>query len=156
MPATSPPTSAAQLEHLTRLGAHLRAARKQQKVSAVATAEAAGMSRVTLHRIERGEPSVAVGAWVAAAGALGLTLALVDPRAVQPSAEMPERIRLEDYPQLKRLAWQLQGVEELTPREALELYGRNWRHVDGASLTAKEAALIQTLSRTLGGGRLLV
>ena len=156
MPSASPPTSTSQQEQLARLGALLRAARKRQKASAVATAEAAGMSRVTLHRIERGEPSVAMGAWVAAAGALGLTLDLVDPRAAAEAPQLPARIRLADYPQLKQLAWQLHGVEDLSAQEALQLYERNWRHLDSKSLSAEERALIQALSHTLGGGRLLV
>jgi transcriptional regulator with XRE-family HTH domain len=138
-----------------RLGERLRAARKRQKVSAVAAAEAAGMSRVTLHRIERGEPSVAAGAWVALAGTLGLALDLAAP-AVNAAASLPARIRLDEYPQLKRLAWHLQGVEDLPPREALDLYERNWRHVDRSGLTEQESALIRALSAALGGGRLLV
>ena len=32
------------------------------------------MSRVTLHRIEKGEPSVAAGAWANAMAALGMSL----------------------------------------------------------------------------------
>lgn len=156
MPAASPPPSEAEREHLKRVGEQLRLVRKQQGVTAVAAAEAAGISRVTWHRIERGEPSVAIGAWAAAAGALGLALELRDSRASPGAAPLPERIRLNDYPQLKKLAWQLPGVTELTPREALDLYERNWRHVDRASLSPKELALIDALATALGGGRLLV
>ncbi len=156
MPAASPPISPPDLESLARLGEKLRAARKQQGVSAVAAAEAAGISRVTLHRIERGEASVSVGSWAAAAGALGLTLDLVDTHAAAAAPALPQRIRLDEYPQLKKLAWQLQEVEELGPREALDLYERNWRHVDIDNLSAKERALVDALSRTLGAGRLLV
>lgn len=156
MPAAAPRTSTTDQESLTRLGEHLRATRKQQKVSAVAASEAAGISRVTLHRIERGEPSVAIGAWVAVASALGLTLALLDERGAPEAMQLPQRIRLDEYPQLKKLAWQLQGVEALSPREALDLYERNWRHVDRASLSPRESALVDALSRTLGAGRLLV
>lgn len=156
MPATAPPIAAAEQAHLADLGARVRAARKRQRVSAVAAAQAAGISRVTLHRIERGEPTVAVGAWAAAAGALGLSLDLVDPHAAAEPRKLPNKIRLRDYPQLKRLAWQLQGVAEVTPAEALVLYERNWRHVDRAQLSEGEAELIDALSRRLGGGRLLV
>lgn len=156
MPASPPPASPADLDRLVRLGRRLAAARKQQKVTAVAAAEAAGISRVTLHRIERGEPAVSMGAWVAAASAVGLLLELVDGSAAPDTTPLPQRIRLDEYPALKKLAWQLQGVEELTPREALDLYERNWRQVDGPSLSMKEIALIHVLSRTLGGGRLLV
>lgn len=157
MPATAPPLVPAAAAELALLGARLRAFRKLQKISATAAAEAAGMSRVTLHRIERGEPSVTAGAWLGAVAALGLRLDLVDPAASQETpAFLPQRIRLDRYPQLKQLAWQLNGVEELTPEEALTLYERNWRHVDRTTLSAEELRLIETLARTLGAGRLLV
>jgi transcriptional regulator with XRE-family HTH domain len=156
MPAASPAISPSGQEALARLGARLRSARKEQGVSAVAASEAAGISRVTLHRIERGEPSVAMGAWAAAAAALGLTLNLAGEDGEPTAPELPERIQLAAYPELKKLAWQLQGVDELTPREALELYERNWRHVDVARLSPGERRLVDVLSRALGAGRLLV
>lgn len=151
-PQTSPPPLSDPAS-LARLGARLQAARKQQKVSAVAAAEAAGISRVTLHRIERGEPTVAIGSWLAAASALGLRLEIA---STAPPPSLPEKIRLDDYPQLKKLAWQLKGVRELAPQEALALYERNWRHIDRPGLTTQEGALINALSQVLGGGRLLV
>jgi transcriptional regulator with XRE-family HTH domain len=156
MPAKTPPIAPSDREQLTRLGQLLRRVRREQRVSAVAAAEAAGMSRVTLHRIEQGEPSVTAGAWVALANALGLNLALVDPNAAAQEDVLPERIRLDDYPQLKALAWQLHAVDELAPREALQLYERNWRHLDAAALSPAEFALIRALTRSIGGGRLLV
>jgi len=156
MPAATPLPAEPDLQRLKSLGERLRATRKQQGVSAVAAAEAAGMSRVTLHRIERGEPSVAIGAWASAASALGLALDLRDVRPAAQAEALPERIRLEDYPQLQGLAWQLGGVTELGPREALDLYERNWRHVDPTSLSLTEAALIRALARAFGAGRLLV
>jgi transcriptional regulator with XRE-family HTH domain len=156
MPAAAPTISATDRELLTRLGQQLRHARRRQKVSAVAAAEATGMSRVTLHRIEKGEPSVAMGAWMALAGALGLDLALIDPKATAKGSELPARIRLQDYPQLRTLAWQVHPVEELTPQEALQVYERNWRHLDATQLTDAEAALIRALTQAIGGGRLLV
>jgi transcriptional regulator with XRE-family HTH domain len=156
MPATAPPVAPADQTRLAQLGERVRAARKRQRVSSVAAAEAAGISRVTLHRIERGEPTVAVGAWVAAAGALGLAFDLVDANAARETRKLPKKIRLRDFPELKKLAWQMHGVDEIAPREALDLYERNWRHVDRAALSEDEAALIDALSREIGGGRLLV
>jgi transcriptional regulator with XRE-family HTH domain len=141
---------------LAALGERLRRHRKALKVSAAAAAEAAGLSRVTLHRIERGEPGVSMGAWLAVADTLGLQLQLADPHAVPAPAQLPARIRLADYPQLQKLAWQLQGVEDVSPQEALSLYERNWRHIDGATLSPAEVALIDALGATLGKGRLLV
>lgn len=156
MPAAAPPVGPAELESLASLGARLRAAREHQRVSSVAAAEAAGISRVTLHRIERGEPTVAMSAWVAAAGALGLALDLIHPASIHEEKKLPKKIRLRDYPELKKLAWQLHGVDQLAPEQALQLYERNWRHLDTAALTQREADLIDALSRQLGGGRLLV
>lgn len=156
MKATPPRVLPTAEDPLQRVGERLRAARKRQRVTTTAAAEAAGISRVTLHRIERGEPTVAIGAWAAAAGALGLRLDLADPQAPAGRVPLPKRIRLDGYPQLKKLAWQLPGVQDLSPSEAMALYERNWRHVDTAALSTAEAALVDALSRELGGGRLLV
>lgn len=157
MPAAAPPVTETVAQQLRALGAHIRQHRKRLGVSATATAEAAGMSRVTLHRIERGEPSVAMGAYLHAMAAIGLGLQALDTLAPPPApAELPERIRLADHPQLRRLAWQLDAGSELTPQAAFDLYERNWRHVDRDALDASERALIAQLAQRLGGGRLLV
>ena len=160
MPATAPTTGETLAASLLALGEQLRAQRKRLGVSATTTAEAAGMSRVTLHRIERGEPSVTMGAWLNAAAALGLELGVVEqqppPRRSGKVAGVPTRIRLADYPQLERLAWQFQGASEVTPAEALNLYERNWRHIEQGALAPHERALIQQLVASLGGSRLLV
>ena len=162
MPAAAPATAAAVTARLVALGERIRTHRKRHKVSATTVAEAAGMSRVTLHRIERGEPSVTMGAYLNAIDALGLGFE-VTARGERPArspvavaASPPTPIRLADYPELHRLAWQLQGVAELSPSEALNLYERNWRHIDQARLQAHERALVQALAASLGGGRLLV
>jgi len=160
MPAPAPLIDDAVAAKLAAIGERIRAHRKALRVSATTAAEAAGMSRVTLHRIERGEASVTMGAYISAAAALGLELAVVDPqdRSADESAKpaLPSVIRLTDFPQLKRLAWQLHGETEITPKQALELYERNWKHVDREAMNASERALVDTLARELGGGRLLV
>jgi transcriptional regulator with XRE-family HTH domain len=156
MPATLRPVAPVDRKRLAVLGERIRAARKRQRVTAVAAAEAAGISRVTLHRIERGEPTVAIGAWIAVAAALGLSFDLLAAKAAAGAPKLPKRIRLRDYPQLKKLAWQLSGVNEISPPQALDLYERNWRHLDRTALSDAEAALIEALARDLGGGRLLV
>lgn len=161
MPAATPTIGEHETEQLAALSQRLRAHRKQHGITAVAAAEAAGMSRVTLHRIERGEPSVTMGAYMSAIHALGLDLEVSDPAArqatgISPSSPLPSRVRLADYPQLKALAWQTPGVEDLTPAEALALYERNWRHVDQSRLTPNERKLVRALVEQLGGGRLLV
>jgi len=162
MPALAPPIGEAVAVKLVAIGKRIREHRKVLRVSATAAAEAAGMSRVTLHRIERGEPSVAMGAYMSAVAALGLELEVVNPQDRRSgevnedkAPRLPSTIRLTDYPQLKRLAWQLHGVTEVTPKEALELYERNWRHVDQNVMDPQEHMLVKTLVTALGG-RLLV
>lgn len=159
MPSKTPPIGEVLAARLVAIGSRLQAHRKQLKVTATSAAEAAGISRVTLHRIERGEPSVTMGAYLSAIAALGLELEVADPqedRAVESQPGAPGSIRLSEYPQLKRLAWQFHGMAEVTPAQALNLYERNWRHIDQASMQPGERALVRILAATLGGGRLLV
>jgi transcriptional regulator with XRE-family HTH domain len=159
MPARAPPTDRYVDARLATLGRRLRARREGLGVSAVAAAESAGLSRVTLHRIERGEPSVAMGAYMSVIAALGLDLDLrektVGP-ASEAAAKLPAKIHLAEYPELRRIAWQRRRVDTLTPNEALALYERNWRHVDRKAMRARERELVQLLVEALGGGRLLV
>lgn len=49
---------------------------------------------------------------------------------------IPARIRLADYPQLRSLAWHVQGIDTLTPTEALDIYERNARHLDALRLAS--------------------
>jgi transcriptional regulator with XRE-family HTH domain len=160
MPAAAPTPGDIVVAALAALGEQLRAERKRLGVSATTAAEAAGMSRVTLHRIERGEPSVTMGAYANAAAALGLALGVAGQPSAAPGrdkpAGAPQRIRLADYPQLERLAWQYQGATEVTPAEALNLYERNWRHIEQDALAPNERALVHSLVAGLGGSRLLV
>lgn len=155
---TDPTAPSAIQDPLQGLGAQLRARRKALKVSATAAAEAAGMSRVTLHRIEKGEPSVTIGAYFQAAAVLNLQIGILPPPATTHAAStattgegwIPVRIPLADYPQLQRLAWQVQDQQTLTPREAQDIYERNARHLDREALTAQEHQLIEALRTALG------
>lgn len=65
------------------------------------------------------------------------------------------KVRLADYPQLRLLAWGLH-VDELDEEVALELYERQWRHVDEASLTDTERRFIAALVAKWGKGVLHV
>lgn len=140
-----------------RLGGKIRARRKALRVSAVVTAEAAGISRVTLHRIERGEASVNMAAYLKVVAALGLEFELVEVSNVeapglQMQASIPVRISLLAYPVLKSLAWQVQGTDSLTPQEAWDIYERNWRHADLDKAQPDELALMRALRQVFGGG----
>jgi transcriptional regulator with XRE-family HTH domain len=56
------------------LGLQLAAARRQHRRSTVEVAERAGTTRVTLRRIERGDPAVALGLYFEVASVLGVPL----------------------------------------------------------------------------------
>lgn len=158
MQAEATDTAQAPAGTLAELGAGIRQRRKQLRVSATAAAEAAGLSRVTLHRIERGEASVAMGLYQRATAALGLKLQLADelPAPHARTHATPTQLRLADLPELRRLAWQLDPATALTPRQALDLYERNWRHLDSAAMTPHERDVLDSLVHGVGAGRLLV
>jgi transcriptional regulator with XRE-family HTH domain len=137
---------------LIALGRKIRAQRKTLGVNATATAEAAGISRVTLHRLERGEPTVNMGAYASVMLALGLNLAIGTRVDETHAGFIPVRIHLDDYPQLKKLAWQIKADTDLTPIEALGIYERNWRHLDHLALSTSERQLIDALRWGLGKG----
>ena len=145
---------------LTRLGGQITARRKILRVRAQVCAEVAGISRVTLHRIEKGEPTVSIGAYLQVCEALGLHLALM-PVADQKSdlnlqdPEIPY-IRIKDYPQLKALSWQLKDDEYLTDAEAMSIYERNKRFLDLSHLEERERVLMQRLIDTRGMEQILV
>jgi DNA-binding XRE family transcriptional regulator len=151
MPEKSPPITESTAATLELLGARVADRRKALHLSATVAAEAAGLSRVTLHRIEKGEPSVSMGAWSNVIGALGMHLQLQEEAARQAQADRsgwwPVSIALSDYPQLKALAWQVQGTDYLTPVEAFDIYERNARHMDTSSLTQQEQALWHALQQ---------
>jgi hypothetical protein len=65
------------------------------------------------------------------------------------------KVRLADFPQLQLLAWGLH-VDELEEDVAFELYERQWRHVDEATLTDAERRLIAALVAKWGKGVLHV
>jgi transcriptional regulator with XRE-family HTH domain len=145
---------------LVRLGSQIAARRKILRVRAQVCAEVAGISRVTLHRIEKGEPTVSIGAYLQVCEALGLRLALL-PKVEQMAdsnlrdPEMPH-IRIKDYPQLKALSWQLKDDVYLTDAEAKSIYERNKRFLDLSHLEGHERILMQRLIDTRGMEKILV
>jgi len=157
MPARPPVISNVTTAKLKAIGQHIRARRKALGISATVVAEAAGLSRVTLQRMENGAPAVTMAAYLNVIGALGLDLGFTlpsDKATLAPEQNyagwIPARVRLADYPALKLLAWQVHGTDELTPAEALSIYERNWRHVDVSALQPHEQQLVEALRMGLG------
>jgi len=177
MPARPTLVPEPEAELLVALGERLRKARLRRKLTAEVVAAKAGMTRVTLHRAERGEPAITMGTFVKVMGVLGLAgdlerLAQDDRnrrlirdedlprRRALTAARRPTRlgrVRIDRYPQLKQIAWHLgPGAAELEPEEAFALYERNWRHVDREAMDANERALLKELTDSIGKGVLLV
>ena len=57
---------------LAKLGADIAVARKKRRISTVSMAERAFLSRSTLARIEKGDPSVSMGAYLSVLAILGV------------------------------------------------------------------------------------
>lgn len=66
------------------------------------------------------------------------------------------QVRLDDYPQLRLIAWHRRGVETIDEQEAFALYEARWRFIEQDSLTDKERALIRQLTERWGAGVLNV
>jgi DNA-binding XRE family transcriptional regulator len=149
MPANIPHLTTEALQ--SRVKALAQQMRQRRKVLGVTTqnaAAAAGMSRDTWYRMERGEITVTIGAWFNALAALGLRfgIGLEEPdTGLMATDAIPLAIGFADYPQLAALAWQMGDKVVLTPREAFDVYERNARHMDMAALTREEKALIENL-----------
>ena len=155
MPAQTPSITQIVAEQLKTLGQQIRVHRKALHINATTAAEAAGMSRVTLHRIETGEPSVTIGAYLNAMAALDMKFGILptlpnENTDIDRQNLIPARIHLSDYPQLRQLAWQIHGTDELTPLEALGIYERNARHLDMAEMSQREQQLLAALRLGLG------
>jgi transcriptional regulator with XRE-family HTH domain len=171
IPAKLEPLPAAENALLVMLGERLRLARKRRGRSAEETAAEAGITRVTLRRVEVGEPSVMMGTYLKVMAALGLAQDLVlvarddtygrrlqDEQLLRrrKTPKAPARIQLAEYPMLREIAWSTDPMASLTPAEAFAIYERNWRHLDRDAMGPKEQDLVARLTATVGKGVLLV
>ena len=152
MPAKNPEITHDAAYQLRVMGERIRAQRKKLKLNATVAAEAAGMSRITWYRIEKGEPAVTMGAWINAVTVVGLALLIPEADATHADRRgwIPARIRLADYPELEKLAWHVRDARDLSAREALDIYERNLRHLDTDALSTGEAQLLEALREAFG------
>tara|TARA_B100000795_G_scaffold136431_1_gene101901 strand:- start:13 stop:504 length:492 start_codon:yes stop_codon:yes gene_type:complete len=148
------------ISQLADIGQLIRQHRRSFKITANAAAQTAGISRVTLHRIEKGESTVSMGAYLNVVSALDLNLHLSakgdkDDKGYEVNGDdvgkLPVRLSFSDYPQLKELAWHVQGVDELSLVEAYSIYERNKRFLDVENLSDSEQELIELLGVAFEG-----
>ena len=96
-PASNPVSRA-----LKSFGADLRDARLRRRIPAAILAERAGITRQTLHKIERGDPTVSMGGYASVLFALGMPERLAGLAAARDDAvglaldeeRLPERVYL--------------------------------------------------------------
>lgn len=99
---TSPTVPMPVLRALRKLGADIRDARRRRRIPVSILAERASISRTTLNRIEKGDPSASLGNYATVLFALGMIDRLADvadPRHDTVGRELeeehlPQRIRL--------------------------------------------------------------
>lgn len=72
MPKRTRPVFPALERQLAAFGERLRMARQRRRISATLYAERIGVSRDTAHRLERGDPTIALGTYARALRVLGL------------------------------------------------------------------------------------
>jgi transcriptional regulator with XRE-family HTH domain len=72
MPSKSQPIFPSEQKILASLGERIRLARLRRGISAEALAERSSVSRMTLHRAEKGFPAVAIGTYLRIMAALQL------------------------------------------------------------------------------------
>lgn len=153
VPAAAPSPQGRCPQRLQAIGRRIRGRRRQLGISAMATAAAAGMSRVTLHRIETGAASVTLGALMNVLDALDLSLGQLegaeDLGAQAATTTRAEEIELAAYPLLQQLAWHVQGTGTLSPAEAAGLYARQRRRLDLEELQPQERQLIASLTHAI-------
>lgn len=102
MARTSPPLPTPVARALRKLGGDIRDARRRRRLPMTVVAERALISRVTLAKVERGDPAVSLGIYATVLYVLGLAdrLALVaDPGQdsvglALEGEQLPERVRL--------------------------------------------------------------
>lgn len=132
-------------QYTQQFGEALRTERKRQGLTQAQLALRAGLGRQKLIQLEQGKAGVALAAYAAALKALDLALTI-----------KPAEVRLDEYPQLKRLIWNRPGAVSLAERDALALYERHWDLVDAEQMTAHEHALVRRLVDKYGHGVLHV
>ena len=102
MPKSPPPLPLAVRRILVQLGEDLRSARRRRRLPLAIVAARALTTRQTVSRIEKGDPSVAMGTWATILFVLGMEERLAELAApandvlgqALETEKLPERVRL--------------------------------------------------------------
>jgi hypothetical protein len=93
-----------------KLGHDLRDARRRRRIQVAVLAERVSISRVTLHKIEKGDPGVSAGSYATVLFALGMIDRLADVADARHDSvglaleeeHLPERIRVSRRPKSEK------------------------------------------------------
>jgi len=151
MPARVRSVSQPAAARVIGIGASIRDQRLASKRSLTSVASAAGISRVTLYRIEKGVGSVTMGAIAAVLEVLELGLSI----GVLPTSERVwiKTVRVANFPMLNVLAGKQPGDDssnELTAKEALALYRSHWHELELSKMIGRERELVEGLFADVG------
>lgn len=97
---------------LRKIGRDIRDARLRRRIPMVLMAERARISRVTLSKVEKGDPSVAIGIYASVLFALGMSARLAD-LADANADELGRSLEEERLPKRVRLPKQSKGKEDV-------------------------------------------
>lgn len=64
-------------------------------------------------------------------------------KGIHANPEETVMVRISEYPQLRRLCWNRKADMVITDEQAMQIYTRNWRHVDEAQLGENEVTFIE-------------
>ncbi|WP_375700176.1 hypothetical protein [Pseudophaeobacter sp. TrK17] len=60
------------------------------------------------------------------------------------------KIEISDYPQLQALCWFRKQHGEIDEQDALQIYDRNWRHINRRKLAKPDITFIRSLKERYG------
>lgn len=138
------------------IGEKIKAERKRLKLPQADTAEASGIDRRTLGRIEKGQSSVTIGAYVTVMNGLNIKLTATTPvDALKEEKQhreqfLPLLINLNEYRALRDCAWHITGEDFVEPSVAYRLYQERITLIDRKLLADKEIALMAALEKVYG------
>lgn len=98
MPRTTPPLPLPVQRALKKLGSDIRDARRRRRIQTAVMADRLQVSRPTLRRLEKGDPSVAMGSYATALYVLGMIERLRELADLSHDA-VGRQIASEDLPQ---------------------------------------------------------
>lgn len=66
--------------------------------------------------------------------------------------ETTDFLLIDDFPQLRWIAWSIPHEQTISESNAFSLYRENWRFVDEGTMTDSERALVERLRMKFGHG----